>query len=169
MMEGKMRVFFITLVLISCGAIQAIAAESNRILDELSETQVDHLTFGIQSLEFELRQERLSTCQHARCEDDGEKIEVLYIDAVSAARWRKYNLPAGGAIIISYSYSNYVRETGREPPRATEEDCKFDMEGKTWSLSKLAPAVSLARFFLPRSQWKYLYGRSGLFTLTKQE
>lgn len=131
-------------------------ADRDRALAELRSTNVDFLSFGIASLEADLRLRALEICRTADCALSESQISVAYVE--ETPQWwpnQSFAWPSSGVILISET----ITRTGSDSSMATEHGCETSL-GLSTDLTIDAPWMSPARFFLPRNTWIGLYRNS---------
>jgi len=122
------------------------------LADYLTKTNVSLLTFGIQSLESDLRTKRAEACYTARCNELSPSISVNFLPPGSVLG-PTLVAKADGAIVIS----EHDISTGEDSSLATEEGCKSYLRVlQPFSSLSDQPLASHARFFLNRREWPKL-------------
>jgi hypothetical protein len=135
-------------VALVAGTVGAAAS----VLDELGQSSVDTLTFGIRSLEQDLRLSELETCVVATCRGDESRYVVSFAHNKPKGMPEKVVWPEGGAILIA------LRKNLSGPENASwvsEDGCKIALrqfEVGAWD----RPWVNYARFFIPEREWRAL-------------
>jgi hypothetical protein len=131
-------------------------ADEDRVLAQLKSANVDWLSFGMASLEAELRLDDLEICRVADCSLLETEISVAYTDDVPQG-WpsQTFPWPSGGVIVVVKK----INRTGVDSSNATEDGCKTSLDSLQRDTDD-APWTSYARFFLPRDAWAGFYRNS---------
>jgi hypothetical protein len=121
-------------------------------VSSLGNTQVDYLTFGIRTLENELRLKRLEVCAESDCR--AEKVSHSTRFEANRPEWWPDNTPwpETGAVIIS----SVQERSGSDSSMTSESGCKVAAGQLRFSDEYGLARLSVGRFFVPDADWRQL-------------
>ena len=117
-------------------------------LTKLKIEAIDWLSFGIASLQADLRLRQLELCANANCKSQEVEISVSYLaakpESLTTLQW-----PADGAIVIGFE----TKRVGSDSSMATESGCRTSLKIRMRGQDSRTSWMSYARFFIPREKW----------------